>query len=117
MPARPGEGCLRLEWQVWGAIKVDDTVALWRATPTSAWEEVPFVAAPPSRRKLASAVGPSHFSLADGRVLGGDGVWAGVGAGVADKTLPSPSRESSLSRTMPSADEAMVEDGRDCLQA
>ncbi|EOD09638.1 hypothetical protein EMIHUDRAFT_198201 [Emiliania huxleyi CCMP1516] len=76
LPARPGEGCLRLEWQVWGAIKVDDTVALWRATPTSAWEEVPFVAAPPSRRKLASAVGPSHFSLADGRVLGGDGVWA-----------------------------------------
>ena len=34
------------------------------------------MAAPPSRRKLASAVGPSHFSLADGRVLGGDGVWA-----------------------------------------
>ena len=30
---------------------------------------------------------------------------------------PSPSRESSLSRTMQSADEAMVEDGRGCLQA
>ena len=43
--------------------------------------------------------------------MGGDGVWAGVGAGVVDATLPS------LSRTMPSADEAMVEDGRDCLQA
>ena len=49
--------------------------------------------------------------------LGGDGVWAGVGAGVADKTLPSPSREASLSRIMPSADEAMVEDGRGRVQA
>ena len=49
--------------------------------------------------------------------IGGDGVCAGDGAGVIDATLLSPSRESSLSRTMPSADEAMVEDGRGRLQA
>ena len=49
--------------------------------------------------------------------IGGDGVWAGLGAGVIDATLVSPSRESSLSRTMPSAGEAMVEDGRDRVQA
>ena len=49
--------------------------------------------------------------------IGGDGVCAGDGAGVIDATLLSPSRESSLSRTMPSADEAMVEDGRGRVQA
>ena len=84
------------------------------------------------RSYLTDCTGGAHSSQAQGwqtrggggsewsgcRVgMGGDGVWAGVGAGVADKTLPSPSRESSLSRTMPSADEAMVEDSRGRLQA
>ena len=49
--------------------------------------------------------------------MGGDGVCAGVGAGVVDATLPSPSRELSLSRIMPSAEVAMVDDGRGRVHA
>jgi hypothetical protein len=41
--------------------------------------------------------------------IGGDGVCAGLGAGVIDATLAAPSRELSLSMFMPSAGEAMLQ--------
>ena len=41
--------------------------------------------------------------------IGGDGVCAGLGAGVIDATLAAPSRELSLSRFMSSTGEAMLQ--------
>ena len=56
--------------QVWGAVSVEDSIALWRATPADEWAEAPFVASG-SRRAM------SNGALVEGRLIGGLGVWGG----------------------------------------
>lgn len=53
--------------QVWGAVAVDDTLALWRPSPAHPWEEVLF--APPAHRAM-------HRALLDkGGAAGGAAGW------------------------------------------
>jgi len=91
-PAR----CLPVQWQVWGAVSVDDSVALWRESSRAPWVELPFIPAG-GRRSLSSharvaprpptaegmrvtsrrEMGADNGTLVEGRIVGGAGVWGG----------------------------------------
>lgn len=79
--APPSSRCVPVQWQVWGAVAVDDTLALWRPSPAHPWEEVLF--APPAHRAMHRALLDKGGAaggggvLVDGKMLGGVGVWGG----------------------------------------
>jgi hypothetical protein len=87
--------CLLVEWQVWGAVSVDDSIALWRESTLAPWVELPFMLAG-AKRQLSShihaaprspsadrgrsshrAMDAQNGTLVEGRLLGGAGVWGG----------------------------------------
>lgn len=99
--------CVSLKWEVWGAVTVDDSIALWRDSRQSAWMELPFLPPAPRQRALShastgtagvtSATGldarlprsatserphramhaGGGLTLVEGRLVGGTGVWGG----------------------------------------
>ncbi len=77
-PARP-QRCVPVSWQVWGAVTVAQTVALWRSAASSPWDEVAFGAALSEIGNAPISKTPSKPWAARprGSGAGGGGVWAG----------------------------------------
>jgi len=82
----PRSGCIHVQWQVWGAVTVDESQLQWRAWTHDSWRLAGFVLdnfASPAQ----SQSGAHDGSPATGSLLGGDGVWGGVSSPLAPYTL------------------------------